>query len=161
MKTKNCWIIWKIHGKSFNYHILSSNFSKKYQTNSFSEYVTPPYSWSLIERIKCKLIFIEFFEHFLPIWINRIANFRMELANDFQFDSLSKIFKMIKMAVGNTCKKTVYRPREFFPSSLLLKHFSKKKVRLNIIHQTTYLLYYSLAEVRKSIVFRTFSYLTQ
>ena len=54
-----------------NFRIKSNEF----QTNSFSENLTSPYSWSQIERIEFELIFIKFFEYFSPFQINQIANF--------------------------------------------------------------------------------------
>jgi len=40
-----------------------------------------------VESNEFELIFIKFFQHFLPLWINRIANCRIErILNKFQFD---------------------------------------------------------------------------
>ena len=57
--------------------------SNRFLTDPTFVYLTPPYSWSQIKLIEFELIFIKFFEYFLPFGINRIANFQIK-ANEFR-----------------------------------------------------------------------------
>ena len=56
--------------------------SNEFRTNPISENLTLAYSWSGIERIEFKLIFIEFFEFFFAL-----SNPIERISNEFQFDS--------------------------------------------------------------------------
>ena len=75
--------------KSIKLQIIKSN---KFRTYLISDNSIPTSSWSRIKQIEFELVFIKYFEHFLPFWINQITNFQNDLiSNEFQFDSIPSL----------------------------------------------------------------------
>ena len=83
----------------FNWIGNSRIISNQFWTNPFSGNLTPPYSLSGIEQIKFELVFIEFFEYFLPLQINQIVNYLIEwISNEFQWCSSTIHMTLTKWA---------------------------------------------------------------